>query len=141
MPRIKVFAVETYTDNMEALATLLRGDVTDWSDISEEQLKSIELYRGDLRAALIRKGKMTSREHILVVRELPQPVIKNLEESLSEIIDAVAAKRVQEEAVRRRREASAAEKAQKKKINRELKKLEELKQKYDNSNQKSGESA
>jgi hypothetical protein len=141
MPRVKLFAVETYTGNMEELVTLLRGDVTDWSDISEEQLKSIELYRGDLRAALIRKGKMTSREQIMVVRELPQPVIKNLEESLSEIIDAVAVKRVQEEAVRRRREASAAEKAQEKKRNRELKKLEELKQKYDNSNQKSGERA
>jgi len=141
MPRVKLFAVETYSDDMEELVTLLRGDVTDWSDISEEQLKSIELYRGDLRAALIRKGKMTYQEQIMVVRELPQPVIKNLEESLSEIIDAVAAKRVQEEAVRRRREASAAKKAQEKKRNRELKKLEELKQKYDNSNQKSGESA
>jgi len=141
MPRVKLFAVETNSDDMEELVTLVRGDITDWSDISEEQLKSIELYRGDLRAALIRKGKMTSREQIVVVRELPQPVIKNLEESLSEIIDAVAAKRVQEEAVRRRREASAAEKAQEKKRNRELKKLEELKRKYDNSNQKSGKSA
>lgn len=109
----------------------LSRSVTDWMEVSPKQLKDLNDNIWPIQRHLCDKGIMTHSESLLIVEELGKDTSLNILEELEIIVQKQkleADRQKQKLEAKRRRQAEQKEKRQREK---ELKKLEELKTKYE----------
>jgi len=129
MPRVKFFAVSTAAYNDELSARHL-NDISDWTEITSDQLVNLQNYRYQIESELRDNGSLCYDEHLLIVKDISAQAVENAMVNINQIIDSVAKKQKAAEEKRAATEKKRKENAEKNRVEKELKQLEKLKQKY-----------
>jgi len=129
MPRVKFFAVSTATYHDELSARLL-NDISDWTEITSDQLVNLQFCRYQIERELRDNGSLCYDEHLLIVKDISAQAVENVMVNINQIIDSVAKKQKAAEEKQAATEKKRKENAEKNRVEKELKQLEKLKQKY-----------
>ncbi len=124
MPEVKIFlATDPDISYDEYSCAKLTGDVTDWETVTEEELRLLRVYLGQLRPPI------EGMHYVLVVKdtELVKHRITSIRKFLEEEAAEEAAKRARAEEKARKNK----EKQLKRKAEEEKKLYEELKRKFE----------
>lgn len=122
MPQVKILISEDNGD-FDNNSRLLTESITDWEDVSDEDLKLIQQYRWDLQQEIF--GKYAYNRYLVVLIKDTEPVTKRISD-LKEIV-AVKLKKAAADS-KRRSEAAKLSKVKREATKRanELAKLKEL---------------
>jgi len=129
MPKVKFFAVERNYEGDELYDRLL-PDISDWTEITQAQLNNLRIYKNSIEDALLTDKTLGYNESLLIVIDLPAEVAKSAVVKIDQIIDSVAKKQNAAEEKKAAAEKKSKENAEKNRVEKELKQLEKLKQKY-----------
>jgi len=129
MPRVKFFAVSTAAYNDE-LSSRLLNDISDWTEITSDQLINLQNHRYEIERELRDNGSLCYDEQLFFVKDISAQAVENAMVNISQIIDSVAKNQKAAEEKRAATEKKRKENAEKNRVEKELKQLEKLKQKY-----------
>jgi hypothetical protein len=130
MPRVKFFAVYQNYYASDELNNRLLPDISDWTEITSDQLVSLHNHQYEIEQALRNDGSLGYDDNLLIVKDISTQAVENAMVNISQIIDSVAKKQKATEEKRAATEKKRKENAEKKRVEKELKQLEKLKQKY-----------
>jgi hypothetical protein len=132
MPRVKFFAVERSYEGRrdEEICDRLLPDISDWTEITNDQLVNLQNHRYQIERELRVNGSLCYDEQLLIVKDISARAVENAMVNISQIIDSVAKKQKAAEEKRAATEKKRKENAEKNRVEKELKQLEKLKQKY-----------
>ena len=130
MPRVKFFAVYENSYAPDELNNRLLPDISDWTEITNDQLTNLLNCPYEVEEALRNNGHLCYNEHLLIVKDISAQAVENVMVNISQIIDSVAKKQKAAEEKRAATEKKRKENAEKNRVEKELKQLEKLKQKY-----------
>ena len=132
MPKVKFFAVERSYEGRrdEEICDRLLPDISDWTEITQAQLNNLRIHRDSIEDALLTDKTLGYNESLLIVIDLPEEVAKSTVVKIDQIIDSVAKKQNAAEEKRAAADKKRTENAEKNRVEKELKQLEKLKQKY-----------
>jgi len=129
MPKVKFFAVSTAAYNDE-LSSRLLNDISDWTEITSDQLINLQNHRYQIERELRDNGSLCYDEQLFFVKDISAQAVENVMVNINQIIDSVAKKQKAAEEKRAAAEKKRKENAEKNRVEKELKQLEKLKQKY-----------
>ena len=131
MPKVKFFAV---TDGFgeDELNSRIHPDVSDWTEVTNDQLSNLRTYRNEINDQLRDDGVIGYDERLLIVTDIADHGVFKALLKIDQIIDSVAKKQKAAEEKRATAEKKRKENAEKKRAEKELQQLEKLKQKYEN---------
>jgi hypothetical protein len=130
MPRVKFFAVSNAAAYHDELSARLFNDISDWTEITSDQLVNLQNHRYQIERELRDNGSLCYDEQLLFVKDISAQAVENAMVNISQIIDSVAKKQKAAEEKRAATEKKRKENAEKNRVEKELKQLEKLKQKY-----------
>jgi hypothetical protein len=130
MPKVKFFAVYENSYAPDELNNRLLPDISDWTEITNDQLVSLQSRPYEIEKALRNNGSLGYNEHLLIVKDISAQAVENAMVNISQIIDSVAKKQKAAKEKRAATEKKRKENAEKNRVEKELKQLEKLKQKY-----------
>jgi len=132
MPRVKFFAVEISYEGRrdEEICDRLLPDISDWTEITQAQLNNLRIHKNSIEDALLTDKTLGYNESLLIVIDLPAEVVKGAVIKIDQVIDSVAKKQKAAEEKRATTEKKRKDNAEKNRVEKELKQLEKLKQKY-----------
>jgi hypothetical protein len=130
MPRVKFFAVSNAAAYHVELRARLLNDISDWTEITSDQLVNLQNHRYEIERELQGNGSLCYDEQLLIVKDISAQAAENAMVNINQIIDSVAKKQKAAEEKRAATEKKRKENAEKKRVEKELKQLEKLKQKY-----------
>jgi len=129
MPKVKFFAVSTAAYHDE-LSSRLLNDISDWTEITSDQLVNLQNHRYQIERELRDNGSLCYDEQLFFVKDISAQAVENAMVNINQIIDSVAKKQKEAEEKRAATEKKRKENAEKNRVEKELKQLEKLKQKY-----------
>jgi uncharacterized protein YwgA len=130
MPRVKFFATSSTYSRFDELSSHLINDISDWTEITDDQLVNLQNHRYQIERELRDNGSLCYDEHLLIVKDISAQAVENVMVNINQIIDSVAKKQKAAEEKRAAAEKKRKENAEKNRIEKELRQLEKLKQKY-----------
>jgi hypothetical protein len=130
MPRVKFFAVYQNSYAPDELNNRLLPDISDWTEITSDQLANLQNHPHEIEQALRNNGSLGYDEKLLIVKDISAHLVENAMVNINQIIDSVAKKQKAAEEKRAATEKKRKENAEKNRVEKELKQLEKLKQKY-----------
>ena len=130
MPRVKFFAVYENSYAPDELNNRLLPDISDWTEITDDQLVNLQNYRYQIEKELRNNRTLSYDEQLLIVKDISAQAVENAMVNINQIIDSVAKKQKAAEEKRAVTEKKRKENAEKNRVEKELKQLEKLKQKY-----------
>jgi hypothetical protein len=130
MPKVKFFAV---TDGIgeDELSSRIRPDISDWTEVTNDQLSNLRTYRNKINEQLRYDGVIGYDERLLIVTDIADHGVFKALLKIDQIIDSVAKKQAIVEEKRKQADKKRKETAEKKRAEKELQQLEKLKQKYE----------
>jgi hypothetical protein len=130
MPRVKFFAVYENSYAPAELNNRLLPDISDWTEITNNQLANLLSNPYKIEQELRKNGTLSHGEGLLIVKDISAQAVENAMVNISQIIDSVAKNQKAAEEKRAATEKKRKENAEKNRVEKELKQLEKLKQKY-----------
>ena len=129
MPRVKFFAV---TDGFgeDELNNRIQPDISDWTEVTDGQLANLRTYRNEINDQLRDDRVIGYDERLLIVTDIADHGVFKALLKIDQVIDSVAKKQKAAEEKRATTEKKRKENAEKNRVEKELKQLEKLKQKY-----------
>ena len=131
MPKVKFFATSGCYEYSDELSSRLFNDISDWTEITNDQLVNLEYHRHQIEEELRNNGSLNYGEQLVIVKDISAKVVENVMVNISQIIDSVAKKQAIVEENRKQADKKRKETAEKKRAEKELQQLEKLKQKYE----------
>ena len=131
MPKVKFFATSGRYEYSDELSSRLFNDISDWTEITNDQLVNLEYHRYQIEEELRNNGSLNYGEQLVIVKDISAKVVENVMVNISQIIDSVAKKQAIVEEKRKQADKKRKETAEKKRAEKELQQLEKLKQKYE----------
>ena len=131
MPKVKFFATSGRYEYSDELSSRLFNDISDWTEITNDQLVNLEYHRHQIEEELRNNGSLNYGEQLVIVKDISAKVVENVMVNISQIIDSVAKKQAIVEEKRKQADKKRKETAEKKRAEKELQQLEKLKQKYE----------
>jgi hypothetical protein len=130
MPKVKFFATSSTYSHFDELSSHLINDISDWTEITDDQLVNLQNYRFQIEKELRNNRTLSYDEKLLIVKDISAQAVENAIVNINQIIDSVAKKQKAAEEKKAAVEKKRKENAEKKRVEKELKQLEKLKQKY-----------
>ena len=129
MPRVKFFAV---TDGFgeDELNNRIQPDISDWTEVTDGQLANLRTYRNEINDQLRDDRVIGYDERLLIVTDIADHGVFKALLKIDQVIDSVAKNQKAAEEKRATTEKKRKENAEKNRVEKELKQLEKLKQKY-----------
>ena len=131
MPKVKFFAV-TVGDGEDELNSRIQPDISDWTEVTNDQLSNLRTYRNKINEQLRYDGVIGYDERLMIVTDCANHGVFKALLKIDQIIDSVAKKQKADEEKRKQADKKRKETAEKKRAEKELQQLEKLKQKYEN---------
>lgn len=130
MPKVKFFAV---TDGFDAdeLSSRIQPDISDWTEVTDDQLSNLRTYRNKINDQLRYDRVIGYDEGLLIVTDVADHGVFKALLKIDQIIDSVAKKQKAAEEKKAATEKKRKENAEKNRVEKELRQLEKLKQKYE----------
>ena len=130
MPKVKFFAV---TDGFgeDELNSRIQPDITDWTEVTDDQLSNLRTYRNKINEQLRDDGVIGYDERLLIVTDIADHGVFKALLKIDQIIDSVAKKQKAAEEKKTATEKKRKENAEKNRVEKDLQQLEKLKQKYE----------
>ena len=137
MKRVKFFSAHNGYTNFDEddVISRLRNDISDWTELTDEEYKDIAKYKVNIESRLKNKNLMEWNESLLIVSELSEVQNEAVRVEIKSIINDVVSKEKQREEKEKKRLEKLAKTAEQKKKERELKQLKKLQEKYGESNE------
>ena len=136
MKRVKFFSVHNgYSNFDEDVVSRLRNEISDWTELTDEEYKNLVSYKVSIESRLKNKNLMEWSESLLIVSEFSETQNEAVRAEIKSIINDVVSKEKQREEKEKKRLEKLAKTAEQKKKERELKQLKKLQQKYGELNE------
>lgn len=131
MKKVKLFSINNgYIDLDQDVVSRLRNEVSDWTELTEEEFKNLSNYKVNIESRLKNKNLMEWNESLLIVLEFSEVQNEAVKIEIKSIINDVVSKEKQREEKERSRHEKLAKIGEQKKKERELKQLKKLQEKY-----------
>lgn len=130
MPKVKFFAV---TDGFgeDELNSRIQPDISDWTEVTDDQLSNLRTYRNKINDQLHNDGVIGYNERLMIVTDIADHGVFKALLKIDQVIDSVAKKQKAAEEKKTATEKKRKENAEKNRVEKELQQLEKLKQKYE----------
>jgi hypothetical protein len=122
MKKVKLFIGQTYSTSEDEYAERIKGDIQDWTELSDDEYKNLTIHKSSIERNLRDKGLIGWNENLVIIRETSDEEVSAVKLDLKEIINTVA----KQEGAKREKEKKRLQKIQK--TNEERKKAKELAQ-------------
>lgn len=116
----------------DELNSRIQPDISDWTEVTNDQLSNLRTYRNKINDQLRNDGVIGYDERLLIVTDIADHGVFKALLKIDQIIDLVAKKQKAAEEKKTATEKKRKENAEKKRAEKELQQLEKLKQKYEN---------
>jgi hypothetical protein len=130
MKKVKLFVGQTYSTSEDEYATRIKGDIQDWTELSDDEYKNLITYKHNITSNLRAKGLIEWGEELIIIREASEDEVGAVKIDIKEIIDST----VKNEKAREEKEKKKLQKIQKtneeRKRTKELAQLKKLQEKY-----------
>ena len=130
MKKVKLFIGQAYNTSEDEYATRIKGDIQDWTELSDDEYKNLTIHKSSIEESLRRSGMMEWIEGLVILRETSDEEINAVKLDLKEIIDTVVKQAKAREEKQKKAYEKSQQAAEQKKKARELAQLKKLQEKY-----------
>lgn len=134
MKKVKLFIGQAYNTSEDEYATRIKGDIQDWTEISDGEYENLTIYKHCIEQSFRDKGMMGWNENLVIIRETSDEEVNAVKIDLKEIINTVVKKEKVKQGKEEERERNRLQRIQKtnedRKRNKELAQLKKLQEKY-----------
>lgn len=137
MKKVKFFSVDNGYNNFDddSVVARLRGEISDWTELTDEEYKNLANYKTNIESRLKNKGIIEWNEYLLIVSEFSEVQTEAVKVEIKSIINDVVSKEKQREEKEKKRLEKLQKTAKQKKKERELAQLKKLQEKYGDNNE------
>lgn len=130
MKKVKFFVSEEYRYDDDNYFRKLTETISDWTELSDQEYKSLSKYKNNITLNLRSKGILSWNEELIVIREPSNEEVSQIRVDIKEIIDSTAKKERAREEKENKRVQKLQQTAEEKKKAKELAQLKKLQEKY-----------